>query len=80
MKALTIDTLRDFAEAYLVAEPRRMNVKGWWRSPLLVSAPVDSRFNRLVQIASEDHWHPYDILPDAQTMIVLTQENISFLI
>ena len=70
MKALNIDTLRDFAENYVAAEPIRINKEGWWRSPLLVTAAVDSRFDRLKQIVSEDHWHPTDILPDAHTVIV----------
>lgn len=70
MKALNIKTLRDFIQDYVVAEPQRMNVEGWWQTPLLVSAPVDSRFGRLTQIAAENHLHPCDLLPDAHTVIV----------
>lgn len=70
MKALTIDTLRDFADAYVAAEPKRMNIEGWWQSPLLVSAPVDSRFDQLTRIAAGDHLHPHDLLHDAHTVIV----------
>lgn len=70
MKALTIETLRDFARDFVAAEPQRMQAQGWWQSPLLVSAPVDARFGRLAQIAAEDHLHPTDLLADARTVIV----------
>lgn len=70
MKHLNINTLRDFAQDFVAAEPQRIKAEGWWQPPLLVSAPVDARFARLAQIAAEDHLHPYDLLADAHTVIV----------
>ena len=70
MKHLNINTLRDFAQDFVAAEPQRIKADGWWQPPLLVSAPVDARFGRLAQIAAEDHLHPTDLLADAHTVIV----------
>ena len=36
--------------------------EGWWRRPLLVTAPVDARFDALRRIAAADHLHPRDLL------------------
>jgi epoxyqueuosine reductase QueG len=67
---ITIDDLRRFAEAFVAEEPDRMGTDGWWQAPLLVTAPVDSRFARLSQIAADDHMLPTDLLPGARSVIV----------
>ncbi len=70
MKKLTVVTLRTFAETYVSEEPSRLGAEGWWRTPLLATAPVDDRFSQLPKIASSDHIHPFDLLPTARSVIV----------
>lgn len=70
MENITVERLRDYAEAYVRDEPQRLGTDGWWRIPILATAPVDSRFSRLPKIASPDHLHPADLLPSAKTVIV----------
>ena len=67
---ITVEELRTFAEAYVAGEPGRLGIDGWWQTPLLVTAPVDSRFDQLPQIAADDHVLPKDLLPGAQSVIV----------
>lgn len=70
MNELTVETLRTFAERYVAEEPSRLGTEGWWRTPLLATAPVDHRFSRLPEIAAPDHMHPFDLLPTARSVIV----------
>jgi epoxyqueuosine reductase QueG len=67
---LTVDELRKFAETYVAEEPGRLGTDGWWQPPLLVTAPADSRFNQLPQIAADDHLLPKDLLAGVQSVIV----------
>jgi len=67
---ITVDGLRKFAETYVAEEAGRMGNGGWWQTPLLVTAPADSRFDQLPQIAADDHVLPKDLLPGAQSVIV----------
>ncbi len=67
---ITISFLRDVAETFVAGEPQRLKKQGWWRPPLLATAAVDARFDRLPQIAADDHLHPRDLLPGAKTVIV----------
>lgn len=67
---ITVEELRKFTEAYVAGEPGRLGTDGWWQTPLLVTAPVDSRFDQLPQIAADDHVLPKDLLPGAQSVIV----------
>lgn len=67
---VTIDQLRKFTEKFVAAEPLRLGTEGWWRTPLLAAAPVDARFDQLPRIAADDHLHPRDLLPTAQSVIV----------
>ena len=46
-----IQDLRNFAEKYVAAEPDRIGTEGFWQKPLLVSAPIDGRFD------SCQRWH-----------------------
>lgn len=68
--SITIDDLREFAEKFVAAEPARLGTDGWWQTPLMATAPVDSRFDRLPRIAADDHLHPRDLLPGARSVIV----------
>ena len=69
-KKITVDELRNFAETFVAREPQRLGSDGWWQSPLLATAPVDSRFDQLPQIAADDHVLPHDLLPSARSVIV----------
>ena len=65
-----IAELRRFLETYIEGEPQRSGIQGWWRKPLLVSAPVDARFDALPDIAMDAHLHPRDLLHTAKSVIV----------
>ena len=65
-----IQDLRDFAEEYVATEPDRIGTEGFWQTPLLVSAPIDERFDVLPQIAFDEHVLPRDLLATAKSLIV----------
>jgi epoxyqueuosine reductase len=67
---VTVDALRRFAEKFVEQEPGRLESDGWWQTPLLATAPIDSRFDQLPRIAADDHLHPCDLLPTAKSLIV----------
>lgn len=62
--------LREVVEKCVAEEPVRLGTEGWWRKPLLVTAPVDERFEVLPRIAFEGHWQPRDLLATAKSVIV----------
>ena len=70
MNDIDIGELRNSAIDFVAAEPSRSNTEDYWRTPLLVSAPIDERFDLLPQIAFNRHMHPYDLLPTAKSLIV----------
>jgi epoxyqueuosine reductase QueG len=70
MRDIRIEKLRSFAEAVVAAEPDRIGTEGFWQKPLLVSAPIDGRFDILPQVAFNEHLHPHDLLPSAKSLIV----------
>ena len=70
MNNTIIQDLRNFAEEYVAAEPDRIGTEGFWQKPLLVSAPIDERFDILPQVAFNEHMHPLDLLPSAKSLIV----------
>ena len=47
MIKININELRMLAEEFVAAEPTRTGVEGFWQTPLLVSAPIDERFDVL---------------------------------
>jgi epoxyqueuosine reductase len=65
-----IGELRQLAKDFVAAEPTRLGTEGFWRTPLLVSASIDERFDLLPQIAFNEHVHPCDLLPTAKSVIV----------
>ena len=67
---ITVDELRKFAETFVALEPGRLGADGWWLTPLLATAPVDSRFDQLPQITADDHVLPRDLLASARSVIV----------
>ena len=70
MNDIDIGELRNSAIDFVAAEPSNSNTEDYWRTPLLVSAPIDERFDLLPQIAFNRHMHPYDLLPTAKSLIV----------
>jgi epoxyqueuosine reductase QueG len=70
MGNMTVAELQRLADDFVAAEPGRLGTQGWWRPPLLATAPVDSRFDVLPQIAADEHLHPRDLLPTARAVIV----------
>ena len=69
-RTINVDELRKLAESFVAEEPKRLGADGWWQTPLLAVAPVDSRFDQLPQIAADDHMLPRDLLPSARSVIV----------
>jgi epoxyqueuosine reductase len=67
---VTIDTLREFAEAFVGAELKRLGAAGWREKPLMVSARIDERFDRLPEIAYNRHLLPRDLLGSARSVVV----------
>jgi epoxyqueuosine reductase QueG len=67
---VAVDALRKFAEKFVEQEPARLGTAGWWQTPLLAAAPIDSRFDQLPRIAANDHLHPRELLPTAKSVIV----------
>jgi epoxyqueuosine reductase QueG len=70
MASVSVQELRRLAEEFVAAEPERLGQAGWWRRPLLATAPVDARFDTLRRIAAPDHLHPHDLLPTGRSVIV----------
>ena len=70
MNSSLVSELRQRLEAYVAAEPARLKHEGWWRKPLLVSAPIDQQFDVLPKIAMDEHLHPHDLLKTALSVIV----------
>ena len=68
--SLFVESLRTFAEEFVARESARLGTDGWWQTPLLAAAPVDSRFDQLPRIAADDHLLPRDLLPTANSVIV----------
>jgi epoxyqueuosine reductase QueG len=67
---VAIGQLQAFTDHFVGAEPGRLKSAGWWKSPLVASAAIDRRFERLPRIAAHDHFHPHDLLPTAKSVIV----------
>ncbi len=70
MSTISVEDLRIFAEEYVASEPDRIGTEGFWKTPLLVSASIDERFDILPQVAFDEHMHPHDLLPSAKSLIV----------
>lgn len=70
MSKINIIELRKLAEEYVAGEPERLGNEGFWQTPLLVSAPIDDRFDALPQIAFDEHMHPHELLSTAKSLIV----------
>ena len=69
-RQITVDALRKFAEKFVEREPGRLGTDGWWQTPLLATAPIDSRFDQLPRIAADDHLHPRELLSTGKSVIV----------
>ena len=67
---MTGDDLRNIIEAFVSSYPSKANTRNWWRTPLLATARADDRYRTLLEIASEEHILPWELLPSARTVIV----------
>lgn len=70
-RSVTPEELRGFIENYVMDYQKITEEKNLWRSPLLVTAKADSRFDILPQIAADDHVFPKDLLATGRSVIVL---------
>jgi epoxyqueuosine reductase QueG len=69
-ESVTIESLRRLAENFVQATSKRPGILDFWRTPLVVSAEADNRFNRLREIATEEHLFPKELLESARSVIV----------
>jgi epoxyqueuosine reductase len=69
-RQITIKTLRQFLEQLVENEPGRIGEVGWWKKPIMVSARIDDRFDRLPEIAYREHMLPRSLLPSASSVVV----------
>ena len=67
---ITCENLRKFAEEYVSSYPEMADEKNIWRTPLLVTAKADGRFDALKDIGVPDHLLPKDLLPSAKSVVV----------
>ena len=67
---VTAQSLGGFCQRFVEAEAERLRNGGWWKAPLVATAPVDDRFGALRRIAARDHFHPRDLLPTARSVVV----------
>jgi epoxyqueuosine reductase len=70
MNEVSVSELRRLLEDFVEKESHGLSHDSWWRKPLLVSAPIDDRFDALPDIAMDEHIHPYDLLETARSLIV----------
>jgi epoxyqueuosine reductase len=70
MTQTTISELRRCLEMYVENEAAGSGSEGWWRKPLLATAPIDTRFDILPEIAMDGHLHPHDLLRTAKSVVV----------
>jgi len=66
---ITIETLRGFLETF-VEQASKRSEEAWWRKPLMVSARIDERFDRLPEMAYHEHLLPAELLPSAKSVVV----------
>jgi epoxyqueuosine reductase len=66
----SVEDLRGILEEFVAGYARSAGISGWWRRPLLAAAKADDRFRVLPAIASPEHALPWDLLPDARSVIV----------
>jgi len=62
--------LRKLLTDYVQAYPGTFHERPIWRSPLLVTARADDRFDRLPEIAARDHMLPSDLLAEVRSVVV----------
>ena len=69
-QAVTPKDLRHRLEAYVRNYSETAGEPNIWRTPLLVTARVDERFEILPRIAADNHLLPKDLLPNAKSVVV----------
>lgn len=67
---ITVSDLRQELSRFVSEYTQKHKETHWWRSPLLATGRVDERFEKLTQIAADNHWLPTDLMAAAKTVIV----------
>ena len=67
---MDIDELRTRVNTFFRSQDIVTDRPGWWRTPLLVTAGADQRFDILPRIAADTHWLPRDLLASCRTVVV----------
>lgn len=67
---ISLAQLTDLVTDFVAQRPEAAGTRNWWRTPLLVTAPIDDRFDILPQVAAPDHLAPTDLLATAKSVIV----------
>jgi epoxyqueuosine reductase QueG len=67
---VTPEHLRHRFEAYVRNYPETTGEQNIWRTPLLVTARADKRFDILPRIAADNHLLPTDLLPSTRSVVV----------
>jgi len=70
MAAVTINDLREFATDFITHYAEQQGLTQWWQPPLMVSAPIDERFEELPRMAAPTHLQPRDLLATARSLAV----------
>ena len=70
IETVTPEALRQRLEAYVKHYSETTGEPNIWRTPLLVTARADKRFDILPRIAADNHLLPKDLLPSAQSVVV----------
>lgn len=68
--SVTSNELRSFIVNYVAEYPKAFGEKNLWRTPLMVTAKADNRFDVLPEIAAKDHALPKDLLGDGKSVVV----------
>ena len=67
---ISIQEVRTQVAAYVAAYPQKTGDPAIWRTPLVVTARADERFDLLPKIAADDHALPRDLLAEAKSVVV----------
>ena len=67
---MNIEELRKRVVGFCHEQIQIKQLPDWWRSPILVTAKADERFDVLPDIAADNHMVPRDLLPSCKTVIV----------
>ena len=67
---MIVDRLRELASDVAASKPIAGESENWWNEPILATASVDERFDRLPEITHPKHLLPRDLLESARSVVV----------